>query len=617
MKNEDLFEENLFDVEENSSNINSCYQNDVSQIAEKYNLGGIGSMSEKDMEAFKNSNEYKNYSANVNNENDNAKVNMSGKNIQEILGLSDLHENTKQSFNVFEHTEVDLWILEDIIETSPVMQDTMEEGCEIYPAFKYMYEDIFLSLYKYTANLLPESDIHLSTALNYKFAKCYLNTPEYIKLRQTCRLDQFNAALGTEIIGKKLLDIVKEVITNIKEHKEAMKKMKELIEQEQKMDDLLNENETLDDLLQSLIDNGQGNSSQAQQLQSQINQNNLSKQAIQQLADKIAEEMDDLVSKDDLDDLANEINTKIGKPFDEVSMEIAEDSEIIDVWGFGEGEKCRIPYQSKKKAIERIRKSPNLKKLTDLIGRFKDSAITEQKKKTKNGAVEISSVSVGKKIEDALPSEKMSLSNQTTKSDFYNKYSEGRLLTYSKESNNSKNKGPIILCVDESGSMEGDRETWSKAFTMGVLEIAQMQKRDFAYIGYDTQAKDPIVINKGEISPEKVITICEGFLGGGTSFEKPLRKALELIKNSTFKHSDIIFVTDGDCSVSSNFKQEFKRIKEEKEFACKGILVNMGSYYSSDSTLKEFCDGEIIKISDIADLTNGDTEVNKALFGSI
>jgi uncharacterized protein with von Willebrand factor type A (vWA) domain len=63
--------------------------------------------------------------------------------------------------------------------------------------------------------------------------------------------------------------------------------------------------------------------------------------------------------------------------------------------------------------------------------------------------------------------------------------------------------------------MEGDREIWSKAFTMGVLEIAQIQKRDFAFIAYDSRAEDPIIIKKGEISPDKVITICEEFLDGG------------------------------------------------------------------------------------------------------
>ena len=509
--NEDLFDDDLFeDEDDNVSESSSGHQAGINQMAGKHGLGGFESMSEEDVKDFKNSAEYKNYSAEI--DNDNIKANRNGKTVQEILGLSNLKESVKQSFNAFEHYDVDLEFYQDIVDTSPVMQDTIQKGCDIYPAFEYMYQDIFLSLYKYKAKLLPESEIHMSTRLNRKFAECYLNTPEYIKLRQTCRMDQFNAALGTEIIGNKLLSIVEEVMNNIKDQQEAMKKMQELIKKEQEMDELLEENEEMDDILQGLIANGQGNSQYAQELQQQMAQNNANKKMIQDLANKMAEEMDDLIEEDDL---ANEINVKAGTAFNEASMQVAETSDLVEIWGLGEGERSRVSYQNKKDAIECIRKSPKLKKLTDLIGKFKESAITEQKKKTKNGAVEISSVTVGKKIEDTLPSERMMLSNETTKGDFYNRYSEGRLMTYSKESNKSKNKGPIILCCDESGSMEGNEETWSKAFTMGVLEIAQIQKRDFAFIAYASSANDPIIIKKGEVCPDKVITICEEFIDGG------------------------------------------------------------------------------------------------------
>lgn len=510
MNKDDLFDDDLFDDEVDEDSPDTDSMQGVSGIANKYGLGGFESMSEKDMEDFKNSNEYKNYSAEIDNEN--IKANMQGKTVQEILGLTNLKESVRQSFNAFEHSDVDLMFYEDVVDTSPVMQNTIKVGKEILPTFEYMYQDIFLSLYKYKAKLLPESQIHMSTRINRKFAECYLNTPEYIKLRQTCRMDQFNAALGTEIIGNKLIKIVEEVMNKIKEQQETIQKMQELMKKEEEMDELLDENEEMDELLQGLIANGQGGSAQANELQQQMDENLANKQMIQQLANQIAEEMDDLIEEDDI---ANEISTRAGKAFDEASMQVAETSEMVEAWGLGEGERCRVSYQNKKDAIEKIRKSPKLKELTDLIGRFKESAITEQKKKTKHGAVEISSVTVGKNIEDTLPSERMMLSNETTKSDFYNRYSEGRLMTYSKESNKSKNKGPIILCCDESGSMDGDRETWSKAFTMGVLEIAQIQKRDFAFIAYDSHANDPIILKKGEVSPNKVITICEEFLDGG------------------------------------------------------------------------------------------------------
>lgn len=605
---DDLFEE--LDNDSDDENIVTP-QSELQNLAGKHGLGGFENMSNNELGKFKDSNEYKNYSAEI--DNDNIKTNIHGKTVQEILGLSNIKESVTQSFNAFEHYDVDIEFYQDIVDTSPVMQKTIEDGNEIYPTFEYMYQDIFLSLYKYKARLLSESDMHMSTRMNRKFAKAYLNTPEYIKLRQTCRMDQFNAALGTEIIGKKLLSIVEEVMKQIKEQDEAMKKMRELLKKEQEMDELLEENESVDELLQDMIANGQGNSPAAQQLQAQINANNLNKQQVQTMANQIAEEMDELMEEDDL---AGEIAQQAGKSFDEASTEVAEVSDLVDAWGLGGGERARVSYQNKKDAIEIIRKSPKLRELTDLIGRFKESAITEQKKKIKNGAVEISSVTNGKKIEDTLPSERMMLANGATKGDFYNRYSEGRLLVYSKESNKSKNKGPMIVCCDTSGSMSGDREMWSKAFTMGVLEIAQIQKRDFACILYSDTANDPIILKKDEVSPNKVIEICETFDSGGTDFERPLKKALEMINTSAFKEADILFITDGDCGVSDKFKQKFKEMKEEKEFVTRGILIDMGRYHSSDATLREFCD-DVVRISDIAELKNGSSDSVKNLFGSL
>ena len=609
---DELFED-LDDLDEgyddSASPIKTYQSNPLAGLAGEHNLGGFSGMDETAINDFHNSSEFKNYKAEVA---DNLSVaNSQGKSVQEIFGLTSLKESVHQSFNAFEHYDVDIEFYQDIYDTSPIMQQTVQEGMKVYPAFDYLHQDIFLSLMKYKPKLLPESDVHLSTKLNHKFAQLYLNTPEYIKLRQTCRMDQFNAALGTEILGKKLLQIITDLM---QQQQEAMQKMQELMQNEQQMDELLEENAAMDELLQDMIANGQGNSAYANQLQQQMDANKLAMEQFKQLANTIYNEMDELI---DEDDLANEIKRQAGKTFDQASTEVAETSAVVNAWGFGEGEKCRVAYQNKKEAIERIRRSDKLKKLTDMIGRFKESAITEQKKKTKNGATEIHSVTTGNDIQSLLPSEMMMLTKEQTKSEFYARHNEKRQLQYSKESNKSKNKGPIIICVDCSGSMNGDEEMWSKAMAMGVLEVAQMQKRDYGCILYSSYADDPIIINKDEISPEKVITICESFEGGGTNFERPLQKALDMIKKSkVWKEADIMFITDGDCSTSDTFLRKFNSAKEEYEFKTKGILVDLGRYHSSDASLREFCD-DVVRISSIAELNDANSDINKQLFAGL
>ena len=602
---DDLFDDLLDDLDVNG-------QVSTQEISpSQRNIGGFQDMSSEEIEQFQNSQEYKEYKADIEEATDKP-ANFRGKSVQEILGLSNRKESLGYSYNALEHYDIDLEIYEDIVAQSPVMQQTLEEGEELLPTFKYLHQDIFLSLYKYKAKVLPETQMHISTRMNRGIIGNLINTPEYISLRQTCRMDQFNAALGTEIIGREAIDILREALEKIKDLQKKKEAMDRLIEEEEKIDALIEENENIDELIESAKANG--NMPYAAQLQAQKDANEQQMATLKAMANKIAEECDELIEEDDA--LANEVSTVMGKTLDSTSQQVQEVSKLCEAWGLGSGENCHVAFQNKKDAIEKIRRSSKLNKLTDLVGRFKESAITEQKKKAKHGAVEIKSVTVGDKIQDTLPSDRMNLCNETTKKDFYRRMTENQLLTYSKEAHKQKNKGPIIVCVDTSGSMSGDQEIWSKALTVGILEVAQMQKRDFACIIYSSHADKPIVIKKDEIAPDKIITCAEKFHNGGTDFESPLNEALNLIKDSRFKDADIVFITDGDCYVSDTFCKKFKATKEEKGFKTMGVLVNMGRGHVSDSSLKEFCDS-ITHVSDIADLKDSDSAVNKSIFGAL
>ena len=586
----------------------SAQTNSVNSIQK--NLGGFQDMSSEQIEQFQNSQEYKEFKADITEATD-VKANLQGKTVQEIMGLSNRKETLGYSYNALEHYDVDIDIYNDIVDQSPVMQQTLEEGEELLPTFKYLHQDIFLSLYKYKARVLPEVDMHISTRMNRGIISNLINTPEYISLRQTCRMDQFNAALGTEIIGREAIDILREAIEKLKDLEQKKDAMDRLIEEEEKIDELIEDIGDIDELIEDA--KRAGNGSLAAQLEQERQAKEQSVATLKAMANKIAEDCDELIEDDEL---VSEVSTTMGSTLTETGKQVQEVSELCEAWGLGTGENCQVAFQNKKDAIERIRRSSKLHQLTDLVGKFKESAIVEQKKKAKHGAVEIKGVTTGDKIQDTLPSDRMNLCNDITKGDFYRRMSEHGLLQYSKESNKQKNKGPIIVCVDTSGSMQGDEEIWSKALTVGILEVAQMQKRDFACIIYSSHADKPIVIKKDEIAPQKIIDCAERFHNGGTSFEAPLNEALELIKDSTFKNADIVFITDGDCYVSDNFSRKFKQIKEDKDFRTLGVLVNMGCGHVSDSSLKEFCDN-ITLVSDIADLNDGNSEVNKSIFGSL
>ena len=568
-------------------------------------------MTDEEIEEFKQSEEYKTYSAEVHRDADIA-PNMQGKTVQDVIGLSDLRARYGCHYTSIEHSEVETWMYDDIVANSPVMQQTLEYGEDILPTFKYLHQDLFYMCYKYNVKVRPESEVHVSSKFNRAVIEYLVNTPEYIALRQSCRMDQFYAAWATELLSEEALKIIEQALQMIKDLEEKKQKLRELLEKEEEMDEVIEEAEEIEELLERAR---QSKDSQAvAQYSQQMEDSGYTIQQLKALANKMAEECEELLEDDDV---ITEVSTQLGTAFTSASMEITEAGNIAQIWGMEAGETTRISFENKKQCIEHIRRRSKLKKITNELGRLKDSAIAEQKKKVKYGAVVIKSVTSGNRIEDTLPSDRANLAIDVMKPDFYRRMTDNQLLVYSKESSMEKNKGPIIVCVDTSGSMEGNQEIWSKSMAISVLEIAQMQKRDYACIHFSSTAHDPIIITKDEVAPQKIIDIAEFFDSGGTSFEPPLRNAMELIKDSRFKSADILFITDGESYLNDDFIKEFKRVKEDKEFRCIGVLVDCGRHSScDDGSLKEFCDN-IVTVSSIAELQDAESDINTAIFRTL
>jgi uncharacterized protein with von Willebrand factor type A (vWA) domain len=91
-----------------------------------------------------------------------------------------------------------------------------------------------------------------------------------------------------------------------------------------------------------------------------------------------------------------------------------------------------------------------------------------------------------------------------------------------------------------------------------------------------------------ELEAKRVMDLAEYFPGGGTDFQRPLDAALECLRQARFKKGDIVFITDGECQVSPEWAEQFRREKERLGFSLFSILIDVGS--SSLGTLKEFSD---------------------------
>lgn len=174
----------------------------------------------------------------------------------------------------------------------------------------------------------------------------------------------------------------------------------------------------------------------------------------------------------------------------------------------------------------------------------------------------------------------------------------------------------MVICIDMSSSMKGIKEKWSKAVAIALLEIAQQQKRNFAAILFNEDATEPIIIEKDKKEPEKILDIAERFDGGGTLFETPLQKALEVIEQSKFKKADIVFITDGHSYTHPDFINKFNKLKDEKEFKVLSVLIYVGGKIGNIESLQLFSD-DIMTIGELAELEDANSVIAHKIFKSV
>jgi len=107
--------------------------------------------------------------------------------------------------------------------------------------------------------------------------------------------------------------------------------------------------------------------------------------------------------------------------------------------------------------------------------------------------------------------------------------------------------GPIILCLDTSGSMIGARETVAKAMALECMRQAKSQRRlcylySFSGPG-DCQELELKVSGEGV---SQLLTFLAGSFHGGTDVDEPFTRALSRVEQEEWSDADILLVTDGE-----------------------------------------------------------------------
>ncbi|MGW9292305.1 VWA domain-containing protein, partial [Streptomyces albidoflavus] len=289
-----------------------------------------------------------------------------------------------------------------------------------------------------------------------------------------------------------------------------------------------------------------------------------------------------------------------------------EEAALMRAWGVGHGELERMPYEQRARLAERLRTS-RLARWAELIGRFRQMADGERARKVENATGELIGVTVGDDLSRVLPSELAHLGLPELRAVFAARYAAGELMLYDSRGEQTTGQGAVIACVDTSHSMyeEGPggitREAWSKACALALLDQARHARRDF--VGILFSAADKLQVFRFPADRPapvaRVLEFAETFLGGGTSYQRPLSAAADLLAEEfdtdARGRGDIVLITDDECGVTEQWTRDWLKARHRLGFRLFGLAVGAPTATASGSVLEALCDN-LRPIEDLTDV---------------
>ena len=202
------------------------------------------------------------------------------------------------------------------------------------------------------------------------------------------------------------------------------------------------------------------------------------------------------------------------------------------------------PYSGSRALARRLRDDRRLQRIATLAGRFKRIALQKQRTKVKHGSDEIADVERGDDLGRLLPAELAKLVHPRLRLVALRDLSERQCMQYALSGSEILGRGPLVACIDKSGSMNGQPDVWATAVALALLEVAHRQRRPFALLCFDGAVKYESFVDVGGELPEAGLFVS---CGGGTSIDRVVGRAVDIIAEhpGKLKKADVVVITDG------------------------------------------------------------------------
>jgi uncharacterized protein with von Willebrand factor type A (vWA) domain len=482
--------------------------------------------------------------------------------------------------------------------TAPTIRNLIESGETLVPYFGALLEDLFLGLFKYNLVWLQADAVRRSAVLNRTILEQLIPTAAFEMLKSRTLLEEDKAVIAALVLGEQVLEMVRsEKLVNRRE----MLDLWDLKHQEEQLEQNAAALKNALELSEQQKHEPEAEPASNKELQKKIDElKDAAARAAQVAEAKLNQKVrmfDEQFRHGDHTELKR-LQLRTARLSDEIDQ-VAQDSHDFSL-EFGQG--GRLPAGERLELGRRLARNKKLGELARLVGRFKQDARALRRRTLDRGVAEAYDVERGSEIGRLIPAELVALHHPGLRADFRRRLLEGEVLQYRLREDEQKGRGPMVVCIDVSSSMQGDKELWAKAVSLTLMDIARRQRRLFRAVLFSSGPDSLKVLDLNDrrrYQPElsKVLDMAEYFPGGGTDFEAPLDAAVALLEDRKLKRGDIVVITDGECQVAPEWLAGLRQRKDELKFTIFAVLVDVGS--SELSTLAQFSD----RVSSVKKLT--------------
>jgi uncharacterized protein with von Willebrand factor type A (vWA) domain len=445
-----------------------------------------------------------------------------------------------------------------------------------------LLQDVYMSLVQPRVTPIPNEKIRPSYLINKMITKEAMSLKEWEMLRQYSLADDVAAAMAATTMEPELEEIVKRVKDLQKRAQEIEKKLQDLME---KMEEHLD----LDEMIKDLDEVPPEMTEKVEDLADQITEMN---EAIEQEVEEFNENLaaETTTAKDDL-------RKSMQKAYDKAeSMETTSQA-----FGIEDAEWRSMPPERRLELAKKFN-SERIKKIAEMFGALQRLMWAERQRTTYMVPEEIHNVTTGDDLAHIMAHELTRLGHPIHRLLFFKDFMEKNLSQYELRGIEKVGKGGIICCIDESGSMGGQKEMWAKAVGLCLLNLAKEQKRAFYGVHFGSAGRIQTFdfTDIRNVSLDDVLAFASPYQGGGTDFETPLNFSLGVLQKEFDEKGsldgDIVFITDGQAAVGSDWLSNFKSEQERIGFNVWGVII--GGTRTAEP-LSSICDGVVFDIKDL------------------